>query len=91
MTTQDSQKGGNKTPPFLPLSTNNLTSKHNNMKTYSIEKQENKFLETVVYHLVEREIINGKIYIDYEYFVHKDEKRVQSKCRLMNALQKLNK
>lgn len=61
------------------------------MKTYSIEKQENKFLETVVYHLVEIEIINGKRYMDYHFFVHKDERRVESKCRLMNALQKLNK
>ncbi len=56
------------------------------MKTYTVEKRENKFLEIIMFYIIEKQIIGGRSYIDYDFFHHKDKGRVQSKCNLLNIL-----
>jgi len=55
------------------------------MKTYRIEKTENKYLETITYTIYESELIDGKKYVS-PYGAYSDEQAAISKMRWLTYL-----
>jgi len=55
------------------------------MKTYRIEKTENKYLETITFTIYESELIDGKKYVS-PYGAYSDEQAAISKMRWLTYL-----
>ena len=55
------------------------------MKTYRIETIENNYLETITFHIMETELINGKRFTESIYS-YDNLPQTQSKLNLLNLL-----